>query len=78
MLQLYDTDGTLLQTRRLAYDGHLACFFTEVFENLPAEFVGLVEIQSEKSLFLTVLRLEFSASGGQTFELTSSLPERGY
>ncbi len=78
MLQLYDTDGTLLQTRRLAYDGHLARFFTEVFENLPAEFVGLVEIQSEKSLFLTVLRLEFSASGGQTFELTSSLPERGY
>ena len=77
-LQLYDRDGAALETRHLTYDGHLARFFTELFEDLPDEFVGLVEIRSERSLFLTVLRLEFSAPGARTFELTSSLPQRGY
>ncbi len=56
------------------YSGHDALFFTELFDSLES-FVGSLRIESEVSLFLTVVRVEQSAAG---FQLTNVPSEMGY
>jgi len=70
-LNLYDSGGTLVQTKLLIFEGHYSRFFDEVFDDIPDGFVGHVELVGEKGLGMTVLRLEWVGSG---FQLTSTPP----
>ncbi|MDA2929698.1 hypothetical protein MYX84_07095 [Acidobacteria bacterium AH-259-O06] len=65
---LYDSEGNLVQKKSLEYQGHSALFFDEVFDNVPDSFRGMIIMQSQEWMYLTVLRLEFTSTG---FQLTS-------
>ena len=71
---LIDQAGVEIGTVTWIYSGHEALFFTELFDFLGS-FVGSLRIESEVSLFLTVVRVEQSAGG---FQLTNIPPEMGY
>ncbi len=71
---LMDQGGVEMGTVTWIYSGHDALFFTELFGFLES-FVGSLRIESEVSLFLTVVRVEQSATG---FQLTNVPPEMGY
>ena len=71
---LIDQAGVEVGTVTWIYNGHEALFFTELF-GFPESFVGSLKIESEVSLFLTVVRVEQSAGG---FQLTNVPPEMGY
>ncbi len=68
-LTLYDEAGTLVQETTLTYEGHLARFFDEVFNEIPDGFLGSMVLKAEKALCLVVIRLENTSGGG--FQLTS-------
>jgi hypothetical protein len=65
---LYDSQGTELQ-RKTTEVG--ARFFTEIFDDVPANFLGSIVLESQKDFYLTALRLEATDSG---FQLTSVPP----
>ncbi len=71
---LIDQGGVEIGTVTWLYDGHDALFFTQLFDFLES-FVGSLRIESEVSLFLTVVRVEQSGGG---FQLTNVPPETGY
>jgi hypothetical protein len=71
-LRLFDQEGTLVEERIEKFSGHLAVFFTELFESIPDDFLGQLQIIAQRDLYLTILRLEFTPTG---FQLTSSPPE---
>ena len=71
---LIDQAGIEIGTVTWMYSGHDALFFTELFDFLES-FVGSLRIESEVSLFMTVVRVEQSAGG---FQLTNVPPEMGY
>ena len=71
---LIDQAGVEVGTVTWIYNGHEALFFTELF-GFPDSFVGSLKIESEVSLFLTVVRVEQSAGG---FQLTNVPSEMGY
>jgi hypothetical protein len=52
--------------------GHLAKFFDELFDGVPAEFVGMMHVDSDGCLHTTGLRLEYTQTG---FQLTSVPPD---
>ncbi|UCF38116.1 MAG: hypothetical protein JSU96_04485, partial [Acidobacteriota bacterium] len=62
-LELYDSTGVKVQTKTRTFAGHLALFFTEIFDNVADGFVGHVRITSPTAVGMTVLRLE-NVSGG--------------
>ena len=62
-LILFDEEGNLVQETTLTYEGHLARFFTEVFDEIPVGFLGSMVLEAEIPLCLVVLRLE-NTSGG--------------
>ena len=68
-LILFDEEGNLVQETTLTYEGHLARFFTEVFDEVPVDFLGSMVLEAEIPLCLVVLRLENTSGGG--FQLTS-------
>ena len=68
-LTLYDAAGVQVQQKVYPYTGHLPRYFTELFDNVPAEFVGHVRMYSTPGLGLTVLRFE---QVGNAFHLTST------
>jgi len=70
---LYDSSGSQLQQKALAYSGHEARFVSELFENMPDGFLGRVQIESEQNIHLEVLRLDQTGSG---FQLTATPPDR--
>lgn len=70
-LTLFDQNGDQVQQETLTYDGHLARFFTEVFDSIPDGFIGKVLVEADIDIHLTVLRLELTADG---FQLTSVSP----
>jgi hypothetical protein len=69
--QLYDSLGDLVQEKILTFEGHLAQFFSEIFDVVPDGFLGSVTLSADESFHLTVIRLEFTQSG---FQLTSVPP----
>lgn len=69
---LYDAEGNLFQAKTLSLEGHLARFFSEIFDDVPEGFVGRMTFQSQNGLYLTALRLELVDNG---FQLTSVPPE---
>ena len=71
---LIDQSGVEIGTVTWNYSGHDALFFTEMFDFLES-FVGSLRIESEVSLYLTVVRVEQSVGG---FQLTNVQPEMGY
>ena len=71
---LIDQSGVEIGTVTWNYSGHDALFFTELFDFLES-FVGSLRIESEVSLYLTVVRVEQSVGG---FQLTNVPPEMGY
>ncbi len=70
-LTLFDSTGTKTGERELTYEGHQARFFSELFDGVPAEFLGKVVVEADQRLSLTVVRLEMTQDG---FQLTSVPP----
>jgi hypothetical protein len=70
-LALYDSNGTLIRSVTVSFEGHAALFFHEVFDSFPDNFVGKVVVDSEEEIHLTVLRLCWTQAG---FQLTSVPP----
>lgn len=68
-LTLYDTAGQQVQQKTVPYTGHTAKYFTEVFDGVPAKFVGQVRVVSPNAIGMTVLRFE---AAGNLFQLTST------
>jgi hypothetical protein len=70
-LTLFDQEGDEFQALEMDFEGHLSRFFSEVFEDVPLEFIGMVRIDSVQPIYLTALRLETTETG---FQLTSTPP----
>lgn len=70
-LALYDSEGNLIRSVTVTFEGHTALFFHEVFDNFPENFVGKVVVNSEEEIHLTALRLCWTQDG---FQLTSVPP----
>lgn len=68
-VRLYDAAGNQVQQKVVPYTGHFAKYFTEVFDGVPANFVGHVRVISPQSICLAVLRFE---TVGDLFQLTST------
>ncbi len=71
-LRLYDGDGTLVGGEVRPFDGHEAFFFSERFV-LGDDFAGLLELEADLPLAVTVLRQELTADG---FQLTTIPAEK--
>ena len=67
MLTLVDSNGQQVESIERIYDGHLAEFFTDIFQTVPNQFVGRLYIASEVPIFTIGIRLEYSTGG---FQLT--------
>jgi hypothetical protein len=70
-LVLFDDKGQEVESIQLEYEGHLAKFFSELFQSVPEVFIGMIRIESEQPIHLTALRLETTEDG---FQLTSTPP----
>jgi hypothetical protein len=68
-LTLRDQNGNIARQRTVTFNGHQAQFFTQIFTDLPAFFLGHLLLESEEYMHLEVLRLEQTAGG---FQLTST------
>jgi endoglucanase len=68
-LNLWDAGGDLVGSEETEYLGHNAQFFTEVFGPFESDFLGRLEISSDRPIYLTTLRLEYTNGG---FQLTST------
>ena len=66
---LYDVAGNQVQQKQVPFTGHLARYFTEVFDGVPANFVGHVGVVSPQVIRMAVLRFE---TVGDLFQLTST------
>ncbi len=69
---LLDESGKQIQQQSLLFEGHLSRFFSEIFENVPENFLGTVVIDAQEPILLVVLRVETAPSG---FQLTSLPPQ---
>jgi len=72
-LTLFNQLGEIHQQINLPFNGHFAKFFSEVFEELPDEFLGKILVQAGHNIHLTVLRLEKSPAG--KVQITSIPPD---
>ena len=66
---LYDQVGKQLRTLTPSLGG--AKFFDEIFDSIPQDFIGSVEVESEGPFYLTVLRQELIPGDTLRFQLTS-------
>ncbi|MBI4446233.1 MAG: hypothetical protein HY645_10030 [Acidobacteria bacterium] len=73
---LFDARGLPTAQKSWTYQGHLAQFFTELFADIPDGFMGVVQLVSEQNIFLTVLRLEFTAGGFQLTSVPADVPPK--
>jgi hypothetical protein len=71
VLTLYNSDGSIYDTRQVTFLGHHAIFVSQVF-SLPATFIGFLKVDSQQSIYLTVLRMEYNSTGWQ---FTSIAPD---
>jgi len=76
VMTLYDSDGTQLQQSFVTYDGHVAKFFSELFQNISTGFVGKVKVESQERISLVVVRLQLTSSGVQLTTLSTELSDR--
>ncbi len=76
VMTLYDSDGTQLQQSFVTYDGHVAKFFSELFQNISTGFVGKVKVESQERISLVVVRLQATSSGVQLTTLSTELSDR--
>jgi len=76
-ITLFDTDGNEVAQETLTYEGHTARFFAGpdgIFSEVPDGFLGSIWIESQEDLYLAVLG--FTATSGNSFQLTSLPPRR--
>ncbi len=75
-LRLFDDQGTQIQEQWVPSEGHVAKFFTEIFDLRTREsFVGSILLDTRgRSSYLTVLRMDYSQSG----LLLTSVPAANY
>ena len=62
---LYREDGSVFQTKTVVFSGHAAQFFYQIFDNVPAEFLGMMRINAQNLFHVAVLRIEYTDSGFQ-------------
>jgi len=70
---LLDQAGTKVQELELGFSGHTALMLAEIFDQVPATFLGSVVIESPRDFYLLVLRVEPT---GQSIQLTAVPPGR--
>jgi len=71
-LTLYDKQGNVFRRKTVNYTGHKSIFFSQIFDGVPANFLGKVRITAPDFFYLEVLRFDWTASG---FQLTSTPPD---
>ena len=69
-LTLYDSDGQVVATEALDFEGHAGLLLNEIFAAIPEDFLGLLILESPELIHLTVLRLD----QGGTLQLSSVQP----
>lgn len=74
-LTLFTTKGEKLQQKSQTFKGHVAMFFDQLFDAIPASFVGSVLVEADQEIYFTVLRLEVTGTG---FLLTSVPPDSSF
>jgi hypothetical protein len=65
VVTLYREDGSVYQTKTVTFEGHTAQFFANLFDDVPADFLGLMGIESDGFIHVAVLRIEYTQSGFQ-------------
>jgi hypothetical protein len=69
---LFNAQGQEVDHQEIPLTGHLARFFSEVFQGVPEDFLGKVVFDSPENIFLTVMRLNLTPQGA--IQLTSVPP----
>ncbi len=69
LMTLYDSEGQEVESLVRKEQG--ARFFDEIFQGVPPDFIGSVEVSSPNRVFLTVLRQEVISTSPLEFQLTS-------
>ena len=64
-ITLYREDGSVYQSKTVTFTGHAAQFFAPLFDDVPADFLGMMRIESEGFIHVAVLRIEYTDSGFQ-------------
>ncbi len=82
---LYDEAGTAVRMLDMANDGHDAMLLSDMWNDLPADFVGLLQLEPddfETIYYVTVIGIQLTGgmqpSGGTGFQLTSLPPDDVY
>ena len=65
-LTLYDNRGQLFASLTKRFEGHTAIFFSQIFQNLPASFVGHLRLEAQHRFYFVALRMD-SPPGGPQF-----------
>ena len=63
---LYDNRGQLFASVSKRFEGHTATFFSQIFQNLPASFVGHLRLEAQHRFYFVALRMD-SPPGGPQF-----------
>lgn len=71
---LYDHEGNLIDEAELTFSGHEAQFVTELFDDLPAQFIGSLVLEAGQVFHLTALRLELTDQGIQLTGISPGVP----
>jgi hypothetical protein len=65
MLTLSDSSGAVVRQKTVVFNGHQAQLVDQIFTDLPESFLGYLSIQSDKYIYLEVLRVEQTPTGFQ-------------
>lgn len=70
-LTLYDNKGTVFATMVRRFEGHTALFFSQLFPNLPASFVGHLRLEAQYQFYFVALRMD-SCPGGPQYTVVNA------
>jgi hypothetical protein len=65
VLTLYDQTGNVYDQQLVSCEGQQAIFFSQVFTDLPANFMGFLKVDSMEYMYMTVMRMEKNSTGVQ-------------
>lgn len=66
---LYDDLGGYIQQKTIQFNGQMARFFSQIFDNVPNGFLGRVKLEAPFPVIVTVLRMDNTKIGVSFAEL---------
>jgi hypothetical protein len=72
IITLYRENGSIHQQKSVTFFGHKSQFFSEAFDSVPVDFLGMMRVKSQYSMHLAVIRIEHTGTG---FQYSGTAPD---